>query len=115
MNVLHGSTQIDGFNNLSKDTIRYLSFHDNSYIRYFKGHSKKVTSLEMSPVNDLFMSASLDNTIKLWDLRIPSCTVLILNKRELYKYPPNLIKKVCLVFLLIHLVWYLQFVTIQDL
>ena len=23
------------------DTIRYLSLHDNKYIRYFQGHTKK--------------------------------------------------------------------------
>ena len=52
-----------------KDTIRYLSAHDNTYIRYFRGHSAPVTTLALSPGSDDFISASLDNTVKLWDLR----------------------------------------------
>lgn len=51
------------------ETIRYWSLHNNSYLRYFKGHRKKVISLAMNPVNDTFLSASLDQTARLWDLR----------------------------------------------
>lgn len=68
--VIHGSTKID-------DTIRYLSLHDNKYIRYFQGHSKKVVTLCMSPVDDTFLSGSLDKTIRLWDLRSPNCQGLM--------------------------------------
>ncbi|CAL8090265.1 unnamed protein product [Orchesella dallaii] len=64
--VIHGSTKID-------DTIRYLSLYDNKYIRYFSGHTNKVTSLCMSATDDLFLSASLDKTLQLWDLRSPNC------------------------------------------
>lgn len=64
--ALHSSTKVD-------DTIRYLSLHDNKYIRYFPGHSKKVVCLCMSPINDTFLSGSLDKTIKLWDLRSQNC------------------------------------------
>lgn len=60
--IIYASTKVD-------DGIRYLSTHDNSYIRYFRGHTKRVTSLNLSPANDTFLSASLDNTVKLWDLR----------------------------------------------
>ncbi|KAG7280552.1 hypothetical protein CRUP_028278 [Coryphaenoides rupestris] len=60
--VVYSSNKID-------DTIRYLSLHDNKYIRYFPGHNKRVTSLSMSPVDDTFISGSLDKTIRLWDLR----------------------------------------------
>lgn len=38
--------------------IRYLSTHDNSYLRYFKGHESTVTSLCMSPRSDTFLSAA---------------------------------------------------------
>lgn len=55
------------------DSIRYLSLHDNRYLRYFKGHRTRVVALEMSPVDDTFMSASLDNSIRLWDLRTNAC------------------------------------------
>ncbi|XP_054709980.1 WD repeat-containing protein 82-like [Uloborus diversus] len=64
--AVHSSTKID-------DTIRYLSLHDNKYIRYYQAHQKKVTSLCMSPVDDTFMSSSLDKTIRIWDLRSPNC------------------------------------------
>jgi len=64
--AVHASTKVD-------DTIRYLSLHDNKYIRYFPGHSKKVTNLCMSPVDDTFLSGSLDKTLRLWDLRSNNC------------------------------------------
>ncbi|KNZ72190.1 WD repeat-containing protein 82, partial [Termitomyces sp. J132] len=64
--ILHASTKED-------DTIRYHSLHDNKYLQYFKGHTGKVISLEISPVDDTFMSGSLDKTVRLWDLRAPNC------------------------------------------
>ncbi len=64
--AVHASTKVD-------DDLRYLSLHDNKFIRYFKGHKKKVIALEMSPVDDTFMSGSLDNSVRLWDLRSSSC------------------------------------------
>lgn len=65
--ILYASTKVD-------DGIRYLSMHDNSFIRYFRGHEGRVTSLSLSPGNDQFLSASLDNTIKMWDCRSPNAT-----------------------------------------
>ena len=64
--IIHASTKED-------DTVRYHSLHDNKYLQYFKGHKGRVISLEMSPVDDGFMSGSLDKTVRLWDLRSPSC------------------------------------------
>ena len=37
--------------------IRYQTLHDNKYIRYFGGHSERVTGLCLSPKNDMFLSA----------------------------------------------------------
>lgn len=68
--AIHASNKVD-------DTIRYLSLHDNKYIRYFPGHTKKVVTLCMSPVDDTFLSGSLDKTIRLWDLRSPNCQGLM--------------------------------------
>ncbi|KAI9499599.1 WD repeat domain 82-like protein [Zychaea mexicana] len=65
-NVVYASTKED-------DTLRYLSLHDNKYIRYFRGHKQRVVSLEMSPLDDSLLSASLDNTVRLWDLRSSAC------------------------------------------
>ena len=68
--AIHASTKRD-------DAIRYLSLHDNKFIRYFTGHTKKVISLEMSPTDDTFISGGLDNSVRLWDLRTPSCNGLM--------------------------------------
>ncbi|XP_075677665.1 WD repeat domain 82 [Dermatophagoides pteronyssinus] len=68
--AIHSSNKVD-------DTIRYLSLHDNKYIRYFHGHTKKVVTLCMSPIDDTFLSGSLDKTIRLWDLRSPNCQGLM--------------------------------------
>lgn len=48
--------------------IKYLCTYDNRYLRYFKGHTGKVTSLSMSPCDDCFLSASQDRSIRLWNL-----------------------------------------------
>ncbi|KAI7963088.1 hypothetical protein MJO28_001182 [Puccinia striiformis f. sp. tritici] len=64
--VIHASTKED-------DTIQYLSLHDKTYIRYFKGQKRRVVSLEMSPRDDTVLSGSTDDTVRLWDLRSPSC------------------------------------------
>lgn len=60
--ALHTSTK-------ENDTIRYLSLHDNKYLRYFIGHEKRVVTLNMSPADDQFISGSLDQTLRLWDLK----------------------------------------------
>ncbi|KAK4505588.1 hypothetical protein PRZ48_003551 [Zasmidium cellare] len=60
--IIYASTKMD-------DGIRYLSMHDNSFLRYFRGHTDRVTSLALSPSTDMFLSASMDNTVKLWDCR----------------------------------------------
>jgi COMPASS component SWD2 len=81
--VIHSSTKID-------DTIRFLSLHDNKYIRYFPGHVKKVITLSMSPVDDIFLSGSLDNTIRLWDLKSANCAGLMhLNGRPVANFDPE--------------------------
>ncbi len=68
--IIHASTKED-------DTIRYHSLHDNKYLQYFKGHKGRVVSLEMSPIDDGFMSGSEDKTVRLWDLRSPNCRGLL--------------------------------------
>ncbi|KAH0553103.1 hypothetical protein GP486_006709 [Trichoglossum hirsutum] len=60
--VLYASTKVD-------DTIRYLSTHDNVFLRYFKGHTAPVTCLAISPGGDDFLSGSVDNTVLLWSLK----------------------------------------------
>lgn len=55
------------------ETVRYLALHDQTYIRYFRGHRDRVTSIKMSPVSDTFLTASRDGTVRMWDLRMSSC------------------------------------------
>ncbi|KAM9409939.1 WD repeat-containing protein 82-like [Pholidichthys leucotaenia] len=64
--VVYSSNKLD-------DTIRYLSLTDNKFIRYFPGHTARVTALSMSPVDSTFISSSLDKTIRIWDLRSQNC------------------------------------------
>lgn len=59
------------------ESLRYLSLHDNRYLRYFKGHRNKVVSLSMAPKDDMFISGSLDDTIRMWDLRTNICQGLL--------------------------------------
>ncbi|XP_039143338.1 protein ANTHESIS POMOTING FACTOR 1 [Dioscorea cayenensis subsp. rotundata] len=61
------------YNSASTESLRYLSMYDNRCLRYFKGHKERVVSLCMSPVNDSFMSGSLDHTVRIWDLRVNAC------------------------------------------
>ena len=49
--------------------------HDNHYVRYFKGHKKQVICLEISPTDEQFLSASLDDTVRLWNMNSASCQV----------------------------------------
>ncbi|CAD6891916.1 unnamed protein product [Tilletia controversa] len=60
--ILHASTRGD-------NTIRFHSLTENKYISYFKGHESRVTSLQMSPVDDTFMSAAANESVRLWDLK----------------------------------------------
>ena len=74
----HPNAVILASNNGSWDeTIRYLSLHDNRFLRYFKGHKKRVTTLELSPNDDTFISGSLDKTIRFWDLRASVCQGMV--------------------------------------
>lgn len=82
--VIHSSSKVD-------DTLRYLSLHDNKYLRYYPGHTKKVTSLCMSPTDDSFMSASLDKSIRIWDLRSPNCqgVMNVVGSRPVVNFDPE--------------------------
>ena len=51
------------------NAIRYLSLHDNAYVRTFEGHTDRITEISMSHLDDSFMTASIDRTVRLWDLR----------------------------------------------
>jgi COMPASS component SWD2 len=50
------------------DSLRLLDLHSESYIRYFSGHTDKVTCLALSPGSDSVISCSKDDTVSIWDL-----------------------------------------------
>ncbi|KAJ2358801.1 hypothetical protein GGF43_000565 [Coemansia sp. RSA 2618] len=68
--IAYASTKIN-------DTIRYLSYETNQFIRYFVGHTGLVTSLERAPGGDGLVSGSVDGTVRVWGLDEirPVCTV----------------------------------------
>ncbi|KAI8932183.1 hypothetical protein NX059_011063 [Plenodomus lindquistii] len=81
--IIYASTKID-------DTIRFLSTHDNSYIRYFKGHTDTVTTIALCPSSDTFLSCSKDNTVRLWNLSSPNYVGLLnLHTPYLAAYDPS--------------------------
>ncbi|KAJ5101817.1 WD repeat protein [Penicillium alfredii] len=59
--VLHASTKVD-------HSLRLLDLHNEGYVRYFSGHTDKVTCLALSPGSDSFISCSKDDTVTLWDV-----------------------------------------------
>jgi len=61
----------------SEHTIRYMSLHDNKYLRTFRAHTDHIVALEMSPKEDFFASASMDGTARIWDLRTTNCQGLL--------------------------------------
>ncbi|RCK55650.1 COMPASS component SWD2 [Candida viswanathii] len=67
-----GSSTAETTSGGENDTIRYLSLNNNQYIRYFKGHKAQVSSVEVNPVENTFMSASYDGSVKVWDLKSSS-------------------------------------------
>eukprot|EP00190_Bangiopsis_sp_CCMP1999_P001241 CAMPEP_0198728264 /NCGR_PEP_ID=MMETSP1475-20131203/8257_1 /TAXON_ID= ORGANISM="Unidentified sp., Strain CCMP1999" /NCGR_SAMPLE_ID=MMETSP1475 /ASSEMBLY_ACC=CAM_ASM_001111 /LENGTH=324 /DNA_ID=CAMNT_0044490577 /DNA_START=6 /DNA_END=980 /DNA_ORIENTATION=- len=76
----HHSAVIYASKNQFDDSIRYLSVHDNRYLRYFKGHRHRVCCLAMSPLDDMFISAAKDDSVRVWDVRSPKCAGLLRTK-----------------------------------
>lgn len=62
--ILHGSTKVD-------NAIRFLSIHDNKYIRYFRAHEGMVRNINMKPGENQFISCGDDCCIHFWDLNSP--------------------------------------------
>lgn len=57
--------------------IRHLNLETNTYLRYFQGHGALVSDIQMSPIDDTFLSASYDESVRLWDLRSSKAQALI--------------------------------------
>jgi COMPASS component SWD2 len=72
------------------DAIRYLTTHDNSFVRYFEGHDAAVTCLAMHPGHDEFISCSKDNTVRFWAANTKNSTgSLKLNSPYLSAFDPS--------------------------
>jgi len=56
-----------------RHSINYLSCYDNKLLRTFRGHFGAVTDLSMSPVDDCFLSSSIDRTVRMWNLQQAGC------------------------------------------
>ena len=90
LQLREGSSLAEDWGSTGLDTIRYLSTHNNQYIRYFQGHTAPVTCLSMSPGSDEFLSCSMDNNVRIWSLNTPNATgKLILNGAYLATYDPS--------------------------
>lgn len=68
MCTLHAATTRDA---KRSGLISYHSLYDNKIMRFFKGHNMPVTSIAVSPKDDVFLSSAGDRKIILWDLRTP--------------------------------------------
>jgi hypothetical protein len=49
--------------------VTYHNLHENKVVRFFEGHERAVTAISMSPSSDVVLTAGLDGTFRLWDLR----------------------------------------------
>ncbi|AQZ18847.1 SWD2 (YKL018W) [Zygosaccharomyces parabailii] len=57
--------------------IRHLNLETNQYLRYFTGHGALVSDIQVSPLNDTFLSASYDESVRLWDLRASKAQAIV--------------------------------------
>ncbi|KAI6207050.1 hypothetical protein M3Y94_00985400 [Aphelenchoides besseyi] len=74
---LHAANNILFAASKTYTSIRHFSLYDQKFIRFFHGHTARVTRLAISPVDDLFLSASEDRTVRFWDARQQDCLGMI--------------------------------------
>ena len=55
-----------------KNSVYYLSIHDNKILREFEGHQGVITSMSISPVDDTFLSSGADGTVRYVDFSYTS-------------------------------------------
>lgn len=61
----------------------------NDHVKNFL-FKTRVVALSMSPVDDMFLSGSMDKTLRLWDLRSPNCQGLMhLTSRPVAAFDPE--------------------------
>jgi len=55
--------------NETDHVLKYWDFAENKYLRLFRSHTAKATSVSPHPLEDIFLSGSEDRMVLLWDLR----------------------------------------------
>mmetsp|Transcript_35508 Transcript_35508/g.76662 ORF Transcript_35508/g.76662 Transcript_35508/m.76662 type:complete len:358 (+) Transcript_35508:135-1208(+) len=55
--------------NSAEHMLKYWDFHENKYLRFFRGHKAPITSLCPHPYEDVFLTGAQDKTVMMWDLR----------------------------------------------
>ena len=54
-------------------TVQYWSLYDNKILRKFKGHKSSIYEINLCPTEDMFLTSSNDQTVRLWDLKQAGC------------------------------------------
>ncbi|CDR40169.1 CYFA0S04e05072g1_1 [Cyberlindnera fabianii] len=62
--------------------IGHLDITKGAFLRYYTGHDAQVTSIEMNPRHDTFVSAAMDDTVKMWDLRASNAQATVPSAAE---------------------------------
>ena len=53
--------------------MHYWSLYDNKILRKFRGHSDAITDVSYCPSEDMFLTASRDRTVRLWNVQQAGC------------------------------------------
>ena len=62
--VLFAPGMNEGVPKKGANNVHYLSIHDNKILREFEGHSGVINAISMSPVDDTFLTSSVDGTVR---------------------------------------------------
>ncbi|KAG7340310.1 anaphase-promoting complex subunit 11 RING-H2 finger-domain containing protein [Nitzschia inconspicua] len=57
----------------NSNVVNYWSVYDNKLLRKFRGHSGPIHDMSVCPVEDLFLTASNDQTVRLWNMSQAGC------------------------------------------
>ncbi|KAG7336777.1 WD repeat-containing protein [Nitzschia inconspicua] len=57
----------------NSNVVNYWSVYDNKLLRKFRGHSGPIHDMSVCPAEDLFLTASNDQTVRLWNMSQAGC------------------------------------------
>ena len=52
---------------------QYWSLYDNKILRKFRGHTANIYGIDVCPTEDMFLTSSDDQTVRLWNLQQAGC------------------------------------------